>query len=134
LVFFPVVAVAEFDFFLMVDDLNVSAHSDRSRFKQEVSLKFGVPVGKVERLIAELGSPGDAYLSLKIGKLSRQSVDAVVRMRQSSPGKGWGYIAKQMGIKPGSEEFMRLKQKRDKYEKPYGKKDKPSKSHGKKSK
>jgi hypothetical protein len=123
----PAVAIAEFDFSLLVDNLNVSANSDRSRFKHEVSVEFGISVGRFDHLAATLGSAGDAYMSLRIGKLSLRSVDDVVRIRQSSPGKGWGKIARQMGIKPGSDEFMRLKQV-------WGKKQKKSNKSKNKSK
>ena len=41
-----------------------------------------------------------------IGRPCRYVVDAYDRDR----GQGWGNIAKQMGIKPGSPEFHRLKQ------------------------
>ena len=130
----PTVAIAEFDFSLMVDNLNVSASSDRSRFKHDVALEFGISVGRFDRLAATLGSVGDAYMSLRIGKLSRRSVDDVVRIRQSSPGKGWGKIARQMGIKPGSDEFMQLKQMWGKKQKKSNKNKSKNKSKNKKNK
>lgn len=117
---FPSLVVAEYDFSLMVDGLNVSARSDHSRFNRDVAFEFGISTAKVERLVGTLGSAGDAYLSLKISKLSRRSVSDVVRIRQSSPGVGWGNVAKQMGIKPGSAEFMQLKQKPGKKQKTVG--------------
>ena len=128
----PVPALAEFDFSLMVKDLNVAARSDLSRFEMRVASEFGVPVGRVERLVATLGSPGDAYLCLKLGKLSGRTVDDVVRQRRSSPGEGWGKTAQRMGIKPGSDEFMQLKQKPGKKQKKTGKT--KNKSKGKKNK
>ena len=123
----PAIVLAEFNFSLMVDNLNVSARSDRSRFRHEVALEFGISVGRFDRLAATLGSAGDAYMSLRIGSLSRRSVEDVVRIRQSSPGKGWGKIARQMGIKPGSDEFMQLKQM-------WGKKQKKSNKNKSKNK
>ena len=113
----PAQASAEFDFSLLVDDVNVSARSDMSRFEASIASEFGVSVARVEQLVATLGSPGDAYLSLKVSKLSGRSVDEVVHLRRSSPGEGWGKTAQRMGIKPGSDEFMQLKQPSGKQQK-----------------
>ncbi len=126
-VIFPTGVFAEFDFSLMVDDLNVAARSNQSRFNVQAALAFGVPIGKVERLVETLGSPGDAYMSLKVGILSGRNVDEVVRARKSSPGEGWGKTAQKMGIKPGSDEFMQLKQKPGKKHKKAKKKQNKSK-------
>lgn len=123
----PVQARAEFDFSLMVDDLNVAARSDLNRFKVEVASEFGVSARQFDRLAATLGSAGDAYLCLRVGKLSGRGVDEVVQLRRSSPGAGWGKIAQQMGIKPGSDAFMQLKQKP-------GKQQKKAKQHSKNKK
>ena len=131
---FPSLVVAEYDFSLEVDSLNVSARSDHSRFNRDVALEFGISAAKVERLVGGLGSAGDVYLSLKISKLSRRSVSDVVRIRQSSPGVGWGNVAKQMGIKPGSAEFKQLKQKPGKKQKTSGRGKNKNKSKKNKNK
>jgi hypothetical protein len=39
----------------------------------------------------------------------------VLREYKSSKGKGWGVIAKSLGIKPGSKEFHELKRSQDLY-------------------
>ena len=54
--------------------------------------------------------PAEIYLSLELSKLSGRSVDEVVEIYKVHKDKGWGYIAKQLGIKPGSAEFHKLKE------------------------
>lgn len=130
--FVPSNALAEFDFSLMVDDLNLSARSDMSQFNMEVASEFGLRVGTVDRLVQRLGTPGDAYMCLKVGALTGRSVDEVVRARKVSAGEGWGKTAQRMGIKPGSAAFKQLKQKPEKKFKAE-KKSKKNKQKGKKN-
>lgn len=108
-VILPMTAFAEFNFTTTINDLNVAARSNPSRFKIQTALEFGVSIGEVERLAVTLGSHADAYMSLKVEKLSGRGIEEVVQSRKSSPGAGWGKTAQMMGIKPGSDEFMQLK-------------------------
>ena len=52
---------------------------------------------------------GDIYMVLEIGKLTNKPPDEVVKVYQANKKKGWGAIAKELGIKPGSPEFHALK-------------------------
>ena len=54
--------------------------------------------------------PAEIYLSLELSKISGQSIDQVVEIYKVDKDKGWGFIAKQLGIKPGSPEFHNLKE------------------------
>ncbi len=45
----------------------------------------------------------------QLGQMSRQPTERVIDVYQSGKGKGWGVIAKELGIKPGSREFHALK-------------------------
>ena len=51
----------------------------------------------------------DACIALKLSFLSHKPLDTVVRTYRDKGGKGWGAVAKSLGIKPGSREFHRLK-------------------------
>ena len=53
--------------------------------------------------------PGDAFLCLQLGQMARKPPERVVQTYQRSHGKGWGAIAKELGIKPGSSDFHALK-------------------------
>lgn len=99
--------------------VNVSAEADLPGFKARLSTEFGVPVPKVEMLLKTLPTPGDAYLCLRVGQTAQRPVDDVVSEYQKNRGKGWGVIAKNLGIKPGSREFHALKEGR--FDAPSGK-------------
>ena len=49
------------------------------------------------------------FLSCEISKVSNKSIAEVERSYSSNKNKGWGAIAKDLGIKPGSSEFHTLK-------------------------
>ncbi len=92
-----------------IGSLNVEARADLPGFKTQVSAQFGVPVPKVDVLMRSLPSPGDVYMCLRIGQVANISTDVVLREYKTNKGKGWGVIAKNLGIKPGSKEFHELK-------------------------
>ena len=48
-------------------------------------------------------------MCLRVGQVASQPVEAVVKEYKSNKGQGWGVIAKDLGIKPGSKEFHELK-------------------------
>ena len=89
--------------------LNVQAQADLGGFKVKLSTQFGVPVPQVETVIARVQTPADAYMVLKVGEVARQPQETVLKEYSANKGKGWGVIAKNLGIKPGSKEFHELK-------------------------
>jgi hypothetical protein len=101
------VAHADLDGFL--SNLNVQAQADLPGFKAKLSAQFGVPLPQIEAIVAQVRLPGDAFMCLELGRMARRSPEAVVRTYQKSHGKGWGALAKDLGIKPGSAEFHALK-------------------------
>ena len=50
---------------------------------------------------------GDLALGLEMGHLSKKPMNTVLGTYENN--RGWGNIAKDLGIKPGSEEFHRMK-------------------------
>jgi hypothetical protein len=55
--------------------------------------------------------PADIYMTVELAMISGTPVDRVVEIYRVNQGKGWGVIAKQLGIKPGSAAFKALKNK-----------------------
>jgi hypothetical protein len=51
----------------------------------------------------------DVYMAPEVAKISGKPIVEVVQSYKSNKGKGWGVIAKNLGIKPGSKEFKVLK-------------------------
>jgi len=97
------------DFSRLVSELNVTARSDMPGFRGELSTTFGVDGPRIDHLMVSLGSPADAYFCLRLGQLSGRSIDEVSREFQAHRGQGWGVIAQNLGIKPGSAAFHQLK-------------------------
>jgi len=92
-----------------INSLNVEAKANLGAFKVRLSTQFGVPVPKVEAIMASVATPGDAYMCFRVGQVASQPVEVVSKEYQAHKGQGWGVIAKNLGIKPGSKEFHALK-------------------------
>lgn len=92
-----------------LSNLNVRANVNLDNFSATVSTQFGIPEVKVRAVIGSVDSPADAFMVFQLGQWAGLPPDRVVEVYNTSKGKGWGVMAKQLGIKPGSAEFHRLK-------------------------
>jgi len=102
-------AQASSDLDVFVSNLNVQAQADLGAFKVRLSTQFGVPAARVDAVMASVKTPGDAYMCFRVGQVASKPIEVVTKEYQSNKGKGWGVIAKNLGIKPGSKEFHELK-------------------------
>ncbi len=107
LLLFCTPAFAGLDDFLT--NLNIQARTDLSGFSARVSAQFGIPEMQVRTVIGTVKEPADAFMVFQLGQMTRKAPETVVQVYQSNRGKGWGVIAKKLGIKPGSSEFHALK-------------------------
>jgi hypothetical protein len=90
--------------------LNKAAQKNLKGFCNDLSYHYDAEVGVVDRLINKAGmAPADVYMAAKVRILSHRSWDEVLREYKENKGKGWGVIAKNLGIKTGSREFHELK-------------------------
>ena len=103
----PALAASDLDVF--ISNLNVQAQADLGAFKVRLSTQFGVPAPRVEAVMASVKTPGDAYMCFRVGQVASKPVEVVTKEYQRNKAKGWGVIAKNLGIKPGSKEFHELK-------------------------
>ena len=86
------------------------ASGNYSFFKSDISTRYNVSEKKIDSWSVEFGMKGgDIYLVVEISRITRKPVDEVVNVYQTNRSKGWGAIAKELGIKPGSAEFHALK-------------------------
>lgn len=92
-----------------LDEVDVSASKDMGSFRAELRLSFDVSNGTLDGLFEVMSKSSDVYMCLRIGEIAKQPIDLVVEEHQKHKGQGWGVIAKNLGIKPGSEEFHALK-------------------------
>jgi hypothetical protein len=60
-------------------------------------------------MLKVMSKPSDVYMCLRVGELAKQPIDRVVEEYKMHRGQGWGVIAKNLDIKPGSDEFIALK-------------------------
>ena len=99
-----------------VKDFNIKANIDPSGFRVRLSTRFRIGNAKIEAVISNVEKPADAYIVFRLGEMSGQSTDNVVEKYKIGKGKGWGALAKSLGIKPGSKEFHALKRGHDLYD------------------
>ena len=127
------VAIAgDFDW---IKDLNIQAQADPSGFRAQLGARFKIGDAEVNAVLSSVEYPGDAYMVLRLGEMSRHPTDYVIKEYRSGKGKGWGALAKSLGIKPGSAEFHALKNGHDLYaDKGGGGGDQKGKGKGKKQK
>jgi len=91
--------------------MNKEATNDLAKFKNNLSVEFGWTMPKIESLLKVM-HPAEAFLTIKISVITKQPVERVHEVYTVNKDKGWGYIAKELGIKPGSAEFHALKGKK----------------------
>lgn len=100
-------AHADLDIFL--SDLNVQATVGITDFEVKLSTQFGVSLPQVRTIIKTVAFPADAFMCLHLSQLTSRPLESVLQSYNSNQGKGWGVIARELGIKPGSDEFHALK-------------------------
>ncbi|MBI5206055.1 MAG: hypothetical protein HZA11_14170 [Nitrospirae bacterium] len=93
----------------LIGSLNAQAKADLPGFRADLSAQFGLPVPDVDILMKTLPTPGDVYMTLRVGRIANKPTEVVIKEYKANRGKGWGVIAKNLGIKPGSREFHELK-------------------------
>ncbi|HJV49459.1 MAG TPA: hypothetical protein VJ549_09310 [Geothrix sp.] len=89
--------------------VNVQARADLNGFSAKVSAQFGVPEAQVRVVLGKVSEPADAFMVFQLGQMTRQPTESVMRVYQTGKGRGWGALAQELGIKPGSPEFHALK-------------------------
>ncbi|MBU1398111.1 MAG: hypothetical protein KKH85_04365 [Proteobacteria bacterium] len=100
-------AHADLDTFL--SNLNTQAKADLNSFSVKLSAQFGVPLPQVKVIIKTVDTSADAFMCLQLSQMTKKQPEMVVQSYKNNKGKGWGFIAKELGIKPGSAEFHAMK-------------------------
>jgi len=121
------VKAGDFDW---LNNLSIQATADPSGFRVRLGTRFQIGDAQIQAVIGQVNSHADAYMVLRLGELSHRPINDVLGVYRSGQHKGWGKIAKDLGIKPGSSEFHALKRGHD-LDYGEGKKSKKSKNKGK---
>jgi len=108
----PVGIAGDFDW---IKDLNIQAQADPSGFRARLGARFKIGDVEINTVLSNVDSPGDAYMVLRLAEMSNHPADYVIKQYRSEKAKGWGALAKSLGIKPGSAEFHALKNGHDLY-------------------
>ena len=102
-------ALAHADLAGFLNALNTEAKNDLNSYSQKVGNQFGVAVEKVRDIINVVENPADAFMIFQVGQMTQKEPEQVLEQYERHKGKGWGVIAQELGIKPGSAEFHALK-------------------------
>ena len=81
----PVCARADLDGFL--SGLNNQAHNDMNDYNVRLSVQFGMPLPQVQSLVRSMATPGDAFMCLQLGQMTRLPPDRVLQTYKANRGK-----------------------------------------------
>ncbi len=93
---------------LNLKELNRLASADKKTFIEKLTGMYDVDISP-ERISALIDKdklqPADIYLAMEFSQISNKTFDDVITEYKKNKSKGWSYIAKQVGVKPGTEEL-----------------------------
>ena len=104
---------ADFDW---MASLNLRSNTDPYGYQSGLASRFKAPESQLSLILKSVGAPADAYMVLRLAELSGRPPEYVLRQYQGKKSKGWGALAQDLGIKPGSREFKALKAGHDMYD------------------
>jgi hypothetical protein len=113
---FLVSSVASAGDFDWIRNFDIQAEADPSGFRARLEARFQVGDVEIKTVLGNVEKPADAYMLLRLGEMSNQPIHHVIEKYKTERGKGWGALAKSLGIKPGSRDFHALKQSQDLYD------------------
>lgn len=98
------------DLDVVLSNLNVEAGVYVDAFVSELSISYAIPKVQIEELVYNMRVPfGDVFVSVWLASSLKKPLSVVVKEYSVNKDNGWGVIAKNLGIKPGSEAFHSLK-------------------------
>jgi hypothetical protein len=91
-------------------DINAYGRRYPDAFADELARYRGAPRDVVVALLADPAwTPGDVYFACALAQAIGRSCRYVADEWQAHVGEGWGALAQQLGVKPGSPQFHALK-------------------------
>lgn len=107
MIFTSQVFARDFDW---LNQMSIEARADPSGFVARLSTRFHIGNAQVEAVIDNVGGqPANAYMVLRLAEMSHKPVAYVTKRYRETRHQGWGVLARQLGIKPGSRAFHALK-------------------------
>jgi hypothetical protein len=108
----PASIAGDFDW---MKDFSVKAEADPSGFRAQLGARFKIGDAEINAVLSNVDNSADAYMALRLGEMSGKPTEEVIEKYKAEKRKGWGSLAKSLGIKPGSKEFRALKNGDDLY-------------------
>jgi hypothetical protein len=96
-----------------LSELDVKARANLTNFKLTLGTRFKIGDAQIKLVLSAVNKPADSYMVLRLSELSHRSVDNVLKVYKTDNGSGWGVMARDLGIKPGSPAFHALKNGHD---------------------
>lgn len=94
-----------------LEQIDARAKADPDGFFQQVSARYGVPEQDIRQAKETHGlGAADVFLATALARATNRPVLGVAEQYKKNQGRGWGVVAKEMGVKPGSPAFHELKQ------------------------
>ena len=95
----------------MLESINARFNDAPVYYAEQLAVGTRLPPATLQDYLFERRyAPADVYMLGELARVSGRSVDEVASAYGAHRGKGWGAVARSLGIKPGSAQFHRLKQ------------------------
>jgi hypothetical protein len=105
-----VLATGDSSLDITLGSLNVEASTDVGTFTAELSTSYQVPRVQIQSWITvERLQPAEVYMVLELSRIARTTPTVVIASYRKHRGKGWGAVARDLGIRPGSAEWKAWK-------------------------
>ena len=93
-----------------LNKIAVEAKADPAGFIKMLSARQGIPEQEIRQAQETQGlGAADLFMATALANATHRPVLSVAEQYKKNQGKGWGALAQEMGIKPGSSEFHALK-------------------------
>lgn len=99
-------AAADFDWTVA---FNAKYKLAADQFFDQMAVRFAISNDGISAVFEASKDYSDAFIIFRLAEISKKPVASVLDVYQSQKGRGWGVMAKRLGIKPGSAEFKALK-------------------------
>lgn len=92
-----------------MSDFDNKARADMPGYRTRLAERFNTNDTAINTILGAVQGAANAYMVFRLAEMTGKPTNFVLDNYKGNKGKGWGAIAKSLGIKPGSPEFHALK-------------------------